>query len=94
MEVKTKRFIIKYREGIVSVAANDVAEAIERFKELRIETNRYIIKYKEGFVNVPANNVEEAIERFKELRIETSAKELTIVPADEMYKRREEIFGK
>jgi hypothetical protein len=53
MEVKTKRFIIKYREGIVSVAANDVAEAIER-----------------------------------------TAKELTIMPADEMHKRREELFQK
>ena len=60
---------------------------------MEVKANRYIIKYKEGFVNVPANNVEEAIERFKELRIETSAKELTIVPSDEMYKRKEEIFG-
>jgi hypothetical protein len=59
-----------------------------------VKTNRFIIKYKEGFVNVPANNVEEAIERFKELRIETSAKEITIVPADEIYKRHKEIFGK
>jgi len=61
---------------------------------MEVKTNRYIIKYKEGFVNVTANNVEEAIQRFKELRIETSAKELTIVPSDEMYKRKEEIFGK
>jgi hypothetical protein len=60
---------------------------------MEVKTNRYIIKYKEGFVNVQANNVEEAIQRFKELRIETSAKELTIVPSDEMYKRKEEIFG-
>ena len=60
---------------------------------MEVKTNRYIIKYKEGFVNVPANNVEDAIERFKELRIETSAKELTIVPSNEMYKRKEEIFG-
>ena len=43
---------------------------------------------------VAANDVAEAIERFKELRIETCAKELTIVPEDEMYKRREELFRK
>jgi hypothetical protein len=61
---------------------------------MEVKKNRYIIKYKEGFVNVPANNVEEAIERFKELRIETSAKELTIVPAEDVYKRHKEIFGK
>jgi hypothetical protein len=60
---------------------------------MEVKTNRFIIKYKEGIVNVPANNVEEAIERFKELRIETSAKEITIVPADEIYKRHKEIFG-
>jgi hypothetical protein len=60
---------------------------------MEVKSKRYIIKYKGGFVNVPANNVEEAIERFKELKIETTAKELTIVPSDEMYKRREEIFG-
>jgi len=61
---------------------------------MQVKTNRFIIKYKEGIVSVNANDVAEAIERFKELRIETSAKELTIVPADEMYKRREEIFRK
>ena len=61
---------------------------------MEVKTNRFIIKYKEGIVSVAANNVAEAIERFKELRIETSAKELTIVPADEMHKRREEIFRK
>ena len=61
---------------------------------MEVKTNRFIIKYKEGIVSVAANDVEEAIERFKELRIETSAKELTIVPADEMHKRREEIFRK
>lgn len=61
---------------------------------MEVKTNRFIIKYKEGIVSVAANNVTEAIERFKELRIETSTKEITIVPADEMYKRREEIFGK
>jgi len=59
---------------------------------MEVKTNRFIIKYKEGIVSVAANDVAEAIERFKELRIETSAKELTIVPADEMHKRREEIF--
>ena len=61
---------------------------------MEVKINRFIIKYKEGIVSVAANDVAEAIEKFKELRIETSAKELTIVPADEMYKRREEIFGK
>jgi hypothetical protein len=61
---------------------------------MEVKTNRFIIKYKEGIVSVAAKNVAEAIERFKELRIETSAKELTIVPADEMHKRREEIFRK
>jgi hypothetical protein len=61
---------------------------------MQVKTNRFIIKYKEGIVSVAANDVAEAIERFKELRIETSAKELTIVPADEMHKRREEIFRK
>lgn len=61
---------------------------------MEVKMKRYVIKYKECICSVPANNVEEAIERFKELRIETSAKEITIVPADEMYKRREEIFGK
>ena len=59
---------------------------------MEVKTIRFIIKYKEGIVSVAANDVAEAIERFKELRIETSAKELTIVPADEMHKRREEIF--
>jgi hypothetical protein len=59
---------------------------------MEVKTNRFIIKYKEGIVSVAANDVAEAIERFKELRIETSAKELTIVPADKMFKRREEIF--
>ncbi len=59
---------------------------------MEVKTNRFIIKYKEGIVSVPANDVAEAIERFKELRIETSAKELTIVPADEMYKRNKEFF--
>jgi hypothetical protein len=61
---------------------------------MEVKTNRFIIKYKEGIISVAANDVAEAIERFKELRIETSAKELTILPADEMYKRREEIFRK
>jgi hypothetical protein len=61
---------------------------------MEVKTNRFLIKYKEGIVSVAANDVAEAIERFKELRIETSAKELTIVPADEMHKRREEIFRK
>jgi hypothetical protein len=61
---------------------------------MEVKTNRFIIKYKEGIVSVAANDVAEAIERFKELRIETCAKELTIVPEDEMYKRREEIFRK
>jgi hypothetical protein len=61
---------------------------------MEVKTNRFIIKYKEGIVSVAANDVAEAIERFKELRIETSAKELTIVPGDEMHKRREEIFRK
>jgi hypothetical protein len=61
---------------------------------MEVKINRFIIKYKEGIVSVAANDVAEAIERFKELRIETSAKELTIVPADEMHKRREEIFRK
>jgi hypothetical protein len=61
---------------------------------MQVKTNRFIIKYKEGSVSVAANDVAEAIERFKELRIETSAKELTIVPADEMHKRKEEIFRK
>jgi hypothetical protein len=61
---------------------------------MEVKINRFIIKYKEGIVSVAANDVAEAIERFKELRIETSAKELTIVPADEMHKRKEEIFRK
>jgi hypothetical protein len=61
---------------------------------MEVKMKRYVIKYKEGICSVSANNVDEAIERFKELRIETRAKEITIVPADEMYKRREEIFGK
>ena len=61
---------------------------------MEVKTNRFIIKYREGIVSVAANDVAEAIERFKELRIETSAKELTIVPADEMHKRREEILRK
>jgi hypothetical protein len=61
---------------------------------MEVKMKRYVIKYKEGICSVSANNVDEAIERFKELRIETSAKEITIVPVDEMYKRREEIFGK
>jgi hypothetical protein len=59
---------------------------------MEVKTNRFIIKYKEGIVSVAANDVAEAIERFKELRIETNAKELTIVPADEMFKRKEELF--
>jgi len=61
---------------------------------MEVKTNRFIIKYREGIVSVAANNVTEAIEKFKELRIETSAKEITIVPNDEIYKRREEIFWK
>jgi len=61
---------------------------------MEVKKNRFIIKYKEGIVSVAANDVAEAIEKFKELRIETCAKELTIVPEDEMYKRREEIFRK
>ena len=61
---------------------------------MEVKTNRFIIKYKEGIVSVAANNVTEAIERFKELRIETSTKEITIVPTDEINKRREMIFGK
>jgi len=61
---------------------------------MEVKTNRFIIKYREGIVSVAAKDVAEAIERFKELRIETSAKELTIVPSNEMYKKREEIFGK
>ena len=60
---------------------------------MEVKTNRYIIKYKEGIVNVPGNSIEEAIEEFKKLRIETTSKEITIVPSQEMYKRREEIFG-
>jgi hypothetical protein len=60
---------------------------------MEIKMKRYVIKYKEGICSVSANNVEEAIERFKELRIETSAKELTIVPAEDVYKRHKEIFG-
>jgi hypothetical protein len=60
---------------------------------MEINMKRYVIKYKEGICSVSANNVEEAIERFKELRIETSAKELTIVPAEDVYKRHKEIFG-
>jgi len=59
---------------------------------MEVKEKRYVIRYKEGTVSVPSNNIEEAIEEFKKLRIETSAKEITIVPADEMYKRREEIF--
>jgi hypothetical protein len=61
---------------------------------MEVITKRFIIKYREGIVSVAANDVAEAIERFKELRIETSAKELTIVPADEIHKRREELFRK
>jgi hypothetical protein len=61
---------------------------------MEAKTNRFIIKYREGIVSVAAKDVAEAIEKFKELRIETCAKELTIVPEDEMYKRREEIFRK
>lgn len=61
---------------------------------MEVKMKRYVIKYKEGICSVPANNVEEAIQRFKELRIETSAKELTIVPAEDVYKRHKEIFGK
>ena len=60
---------------------------------MEVKIKRYVIKYKEGICSVSANNVEEAIDRFKELRIETSAKEITIVPADEIYKRHKEIFG-
>jgi hypothetical protein len=59
---------------------------------MEVKEKRYVIRYKEGTVSVPGNNIEEAIEEFKKLRIETSAKEITIVPANEMYKRREEIF--
>jgi hypothetical protein len=59
---------------------------------MEVKEKRYVIRYKEGTVSVAGNNIEEAIEEFKKLRIETSAKEITIVPADEMYKRREEIF--
>jgi hypothetical protein len=61
---------------------------------MQVKTNRFIIKYKEGIVSLAANNVTEAIEIFKKLRIETNAKEITIVPADEIYKKREEIFKK
>jgi hypothetical protein len=61
---------------------------------MEVKTNRFIIKYREGIVSVAAKDVAEAIEIFKQLRIETCAKELTIVPEDEMYKRREEIFRK
>lgn len=61
---------------------------------MEVKMKRYVIKYKEGICSVPANNVKEAIQRFKELRIETSAKELTIVPAEDVYKRHKEIFGK
>lgn len=60
---------------------------------MEVKTNRYIIKYKEGIVNVPGNTIEKAIEEFKKLRIETTSKEITIVPSEENYKRREEIFG-
>jgi hypothetical protein len=60
---------------------------------MEIKMKRYVIKYKEGICSVSANNVEEAIERFKKLSIETSAKELTIVPAEDVYKRHKEIFG-
>ena len=56
---------------------------------MEVKEKRYVIRYKEGTVSVPGNNIEEAIEEFKKLRIETSAKEITIVPADEMYKRIE-----
>ena len=38
MEVKTNRYIIKYKEGIVNVPGNTIEEAIEEFKKLRIET--------------------------------------------------------
>jgi hypothetical protein len=60
---------------------------------MEIKMKRYVIKYKEGICILSANNVEEAIERFKKLSIETSAKELTIVPAEDVYKRHKEIFG-
>lgn len=56
---------------------------------MKDKTNRFIIKYKEGIVSVSANDVAEAIERFKELRIETNEKELTIIPSEEMFKRKE-----
>ena len=38
MEVKTKRYIIRYNEGIVNVPAKNTEEAIEEFKKLGIET--------------------------------------------------------
>jgi len=38
MEVKTKRFIIRYNEGMVNVPAKNTEEAIAEFKKLGIET--------------------------------------------------------
>lgn len=34
MEVKTKRFIIRYNEGMVNVPAKNTEEAINQFKKL------------------------------------------------------------
>ena len=39
MEVEMNKYVIKYEDGkSVSVSANNLEEALDRFKELRIET--------------------------------------------------------
>lgn len=39
MEVETNKYVIKFEDGKnVIVSANNLEEAIDRFKELRIET--------------------------------------------------------
>lgn len=39
MEVETNKYVIKFEDGkSVIVSANNLEEAIDRFKELRIET--------------------------------------------------------
>jgi len=61
---------------------------------MEVKTKRFIIRYNEGMVNVPAKNTEEAIAEFKKLGIETTAKEITIISEEDMFKRRSEIIAK
>lgn len=50
MEVELNKYVIKYEDGkTVSVSANNLEEAIDRFKELRIETATKEIRVMSSF---------------------------------------------